>query len=109
MSRGWCANSCIMEHVTRSSPDADAAHDMAIDAAEGIDVPQNWAAALDHLRRAAELGSFLAQAELAGLSGQWALAWDILAGEAVTESWWPRLRGAIDLAQWLPAPPSTPL
>jgi prolyl 4-hydroxylase len=96
-----------MEHVARPSPDAEAAHDMAIGAAEGIDVPQNWATALDYLQRAAELGSLLAQAELAGLSGHWALAWDILAGKAMTESWWPRLRNAIDPAQLLPATRST--
>ena len=95
-----------MEHATRSSSDADAAHCMAIKAAEGSDVPQHWAMALDHLQRSAELGSPLAQAELAGLSGEWALAHDILAGEALTKSWWSRFRASVDSTHWLKPPQS---
>jgi predicted 2-oxoglutarate/Fe(II)-dependent dioxygenase YbiX len=93
-----------MEHAIRSSPDADAAHFMAIKAAEGIDEPQNWVTALDHLQRSAELGSRMAQAELAGLSGKWALAHDIFAGEAVAKSWWSRFRDSIDPMKWLRRP-----
>jgi prolyl 4-hydroxylase len=116
-----------MESAARSSPDADAAHYTALKAAEGIDVPQNWVTALDYLWRAAELGSFLAQAELAGLSGNWKVAHAILAGEKVTQSWWSRFRSfidptgrlkpprsqwsrfhrSIDLAEWLTAPYSS--
>jgi prolyl 4-hydroxylase len=47
----------------------------------------------------------LAQAELAGLSGQWTLAYEILAGEAVPEGQWQDLRSAIDLSRWLAPPP----
>jgi hypothetical protein len=90
-----------MEHTPQPLSEADAAHRMAIKTAEGDEIPQDWAAALDHLQHAAELGSHLAQAELAGLSGEWALANDILAGEAVPESRWSRFRSAIDLAKWL--------
>jgi prolyl 4-hydroxylase len=93
-----------MEQETLSSGAADAAHQMAIKAAEGDGLPQNWAAALDHLHRSAQLGSRLAQAELAALSHQWGLAHDILAGEAVPDFQWARFRSAIDLAKWLPPP-----
>jgi prolyl 4-hydroxylase len=77
---------------------------MAMYAAEGAGVPQDWAAALHHLQRSAELGSRLGQAELAGLSGQWRLAYDILSGEALPELGWSRLLSSGDLAKWL-APP----
>jgi hypothetical protein len=95
-----------MEQETRSSAPADAAHHMAIKAAEGDGLPQDWTAALDHLQRSAQLGSRLAQAELAALSRHWELAHDILMGETVPDSRWARFRSAIDLANWLP-PPST--
>jgi prolyl 4-hydroxylase len=98
-----CASYDAMESAIRSSSDADAVREMALEAAEGINVPRNWVTALDHLQRAAELGSFLAQAELAGLSGNWSLAQAVLREEPVTQSWWPRLRSSIDLAQWLTA------
>lgn len=88
-----------MEPVETS--EADAAHWAAVMAAEGTRVPQDWTMALSHLRRSAELGSRLAQAELAGLSGEWALAHRILAGEAVAESWWPKFHDAIDIGPWL--------
>ena len=74
-----------MEQETRSSPEADTAHHMAIKSAEGDGVPQDWATALDHLQRSAQLGSRLAQAELTWLAGQWPLAHDILAGEAAPD------------------------
>jgi hypothetical protein len=56
----------------------DWAHHMAIKAAQGDGLPQDWAAVLDHLQRSAQLGSRLAHAELAALSQQWGLAHDIL-------------------------------
>lgn len=90
-----------MEDTNQSLAEADAAHDMAIRSAEGIGVPQDWTAAFDHLQRSADLGSRLAQAELAALSGEWILAHDILAGEAVPDQAWSRFRSAIDLAAWL--------
>ena len=94
-----------MEQATQSPAEADAAHHMAIKAAEEAGPPQDWTAALDHLQRSAHLGSRLAQAELAGLSGQWPLAHDILAGAAVQDSPWSRFRSSIDLAKWLHPPP----
>jgi hypothetical protein len=57
-----------LEQETRFSATADAAHHMAIKAAEGDGLLQDWAAALDHLQHSAQLGSRLAQAELAALS-----------------------------------------
>lgn len=98
----------VMNETGQSGAEADAAHAMAIRAAEGTGQPQDWTAALDHLQRSAHLGSRLAQAELAALSGQWALAHDLLAGEAVEYSRWSQLRDSIDLAAWLqPARAST--
>lgn len=97
-----------MDKAGQSVTEADAAHEMAIRAAEGTGQPQDWTAALDHSQRAARLGSCLAQAELAGLSGQWTLAHDLLAGGAAEQSRWSQLRDSIDLAAWLqPARTST--
>ena len=87
----------------RSSPDADIIHEQALKAAEGVHEPQNWGGALDHLQHAAQLGSKLAQAELAGLSGNWNLAHEILAGNSVTQSLLLDLRNSIDVAKWLAA------
>jgi hypothetical protein len=89
-----------MEQALPAPSKAEIAHYLAIKAAEGISVPQDWAKALDLLQRSAHLGSALAQAELAALSGNWALAHRILAGEAAPESQWSGLRGSIDLAKW---------
>jgi prolyl 4-hydroxylase len=96
-----------MQDATPFLVEADAAHDMAVKAAEGVGVAQDWTAALDHLVRAAELGSRLAQAELAGLSGHWTLAHEILAGKAVPDSPWSRFRSSVDLANWLEPPHSS--
>jgi prolyl 4-hydroxylase len=93
-----------MEQATQSPAEADATHHMAIKAAEEAGPPQDWTAALDHLQRAAHLGSRLAQAELAGLSGQWPLAHDILAGAEVQDWPWSRFRSSIDLEKWLQPP-----
>jgi hypothetical protein len=94
-----------MEHPRQSS-EADAAHLMALRAAAGRGVTQDWTAALDHLRRSARLGSRLAQAELAALAGQWTLAQGILAGDVASESQWSQPTGSIDLAKWLEPPRS---
>jgi len=90
-----------MEGATQSSVEADTAHDMAVKAAEGTGLPHDWTVALNHIERSAHLGSRLAQAELAGLSGQWSLAHDILAGEAVPGAQWSQFRNSIDLSKWL--------
>src|SRR5215831_8140612 len=91
-----------MEEEPRPAPSrAEIVHYLAVKAAEGRDVPQDWAKALELLYRSAELGSRLAQAELAGLSGQWTLAHAILAEEAGAESRSEVLRSPIDLAKWL--------
>jgi hypothetical protein len=90
-----------------SSAEAAAAHDTAIKAAEGVGIPQDWSAALEHLQRSAHLGSRLAQAELAALAGQWLLAHDILGGQASSDSPWSRLRDLIDLDKWLEPPPKS--
>jgi prolyl 4-hydroxylase len=94
-----------MEDATQSPADADTAHDLAVKAAEGTGLPQDWPAALNYLQHSAHLGSRLAQAELAGLSGQWPLAHDILAGEGVPDASWSRFRNSVDLGRWL-RPPS---
>jgi hypothetical protein len=58
------------------------------------------------VRRAAELGSNLAQAELAALSGDWALAREIFAGKQLPGSAWESLRRSVDIQRWLvPARP----
>jgi len=94
-----------MEKTPHPAPSkAEILHYLAVNAAEGVDVSQDWTKALHLLHRAAELGLRLAQAELAGLSGEWALAHDILAGEAVPESRWSGLSSSIDLAKWLEPP-----
>jgi prolyl 4-hydroxylase len=99
-----------MEQAAESAgAEAEAAHLQAVKAAEGVGVLQDWTAALDHLQRAAELGSRLAQAELAGLAGQWPLARDILAGETVPEAGWSGLHRYIDLAEILQPPRSAQL
>ena len=85
--------------------EAQAAHDLAMCAAAGAGVPQDWSLALDHLVRAAELGSQLAQAELAALSGDWLLSREIAAGKSASFSHWARLRERIDLAAWLATSP----
>jgi predicted 2-oxoglutarate/Fe(II)-dependent dioxygenase YbiX len=91
-------------YAPQSSAEADAAHDRAISAAEGVGVPQDWTAALGHLRRSAQLGSRLAQAELAALSRRWALAHALLSGQAPSEELSSSLLAPIDLADWLKAP-----
>lgn len=63
--------------------DADAEHQLAVLAAMGLGVPQDWGAALSRLARAAEIGHRTAERQLALLSRG----------------------GAVDLAAWLNPPP----
>ncbi len=49
--------------------DSEAAHLLAVLAAEGLGLPQSWQGALDYLLVAAERGHVLSNAELAALSG----------------------------------------
>jgi prolyl 4-hydroxylase len=88
----------------KGKSEAEAAHDLAIRAAVGAGVAQDWSAAVDHLQRAAELGLPLAQAEFAALAGDWRLSREIAAGEPTTFSDWASLRRQIDLVAWLAAP-----
>jgi len=92
-----------MEQASAPSK-AEIVHYLAVKSAEGASVPQSWTKALDLLQRSAQLGAHLAQAELAGLAGNWDLAHAILAGEAVREEQWSGLRSSIDLARWLEPP-----
>ncbi|HSS13191.1 MAG TPA: 2OG-Fe(II) oxygenase [Rhizomicrobium sp.] len=97
-----------MEDAPQLLPEAAEAYSMALKAAEGDGVPQNWPAALDCLEQAAQLGSVLACAQLMGLSGEWRLAHDILAGKNKQEWSWQQLRKSIDLEMWL-KPSPTPI
>ena len=77
---------------------------MALHAGEGVGVPQDWGTALDLLLRSAELGWPLAQATLAGLAGEWALARELAKGSAAAPSDWERLRSSVDLGAWFAVP-----
>ena len=93
-------------HWTRAAArdgSAEAEHRLAVFAAEGVGEPQNWSDALLHLREAAARGHRIAQAELAGLSGNWLRAKALLTGTAGPAE--GDLPGdAIDLASWLQVP-----
>jgi prolyl 4-hydroxylase len=65
------------------SGDADAAHRLAVLAAMGLGLPQDWRMVLDRLRQAAGLGHIMAGRELALLSDG----------------------GEVDMASWLNPPP----
>lgn len=84
--------------------EAEAARTAALSASAGAGVPQDWAVAVDHLRRAAQLGSGLALAELAALGRDWETAQRLLAGEALPSSCVDPLSVSIDLARWLEPP-----
>src|ERR1043165_3266063 len=88
---GCCRNgyACVLP-----DPKAESAHRMALDAAAGWGVPQDWNAALDLLRHSAELGFPLAQSTVALLAGDWALSQSAALGEAVNANW-RALRDAI--------------
>ena len=87
-----------------SSNPAETAHLMAIKTAEGAGIPQSWDSALEHLRRAAELGSELAQAEFAALAGDWVLAHEIIAGEKSGAAASGSLGADIDIGAWIGRP-----
>lgn len=90
-----------MPQTPRHLTDADAAHEMALHAAEGVGVSQNWSEAIDHLRQSAALGSQLAQAEMAWLSGNWTLALGILENRTASGSSSPTCSDPIDISKWL--------
>jgi prolyl 4-hydroxylase len=94
-----------MDLQTQWPSEAEDARTHAMHAAEATGVAPDWNAVLDGLQRAAEFGHGLAQAELAALAGEWALAWAILGNDAPPGMVWESLRRAIDLAQWLTPPP----
>lgn len=93
-----------MTSRTPQPNDAEAAHVLAMYAAEGRDGACDWKAALDHLQRSAELGHDLARAELAALSGDWTLAQEIGAGRLLRDGTWEDLRRAVDLQRLLTPP-----
>jgi prolyl 4-hydroxylase len=80
--------------------EADAAHVLAMRAAENSNGTADWKSALDLVQRSAELGSQLARAELAGLTGEWRLAQGILAGDGSVADW-AQLRRSVDISRWL--------
>ena len=87
---------------------AEAAHRFAVFAAEGVGEPQSWPNALHNVMHAATLGHRVAQAELVGLAGDWALAASVLTGTGSA----PNLDGLadrIDIPSLLAVPPSQTL
>src|SRR5579862_4866328 len=86
------------------SPDAKAARIEALNASAGAGVRQDWQRALDHLRRAAKLGSGLALAELAALAGDWKVAHRLLAGEEAGRSSADLMSAPIEIEEWLELP-----
>lgn len=85
--------------------DARASARLAVMAGAGIGVPQDWAAALDHLQQAAARGWPSARAELALLASP-----DGPAAAPVDDaSHWHRLRRQVDLPRWLTLPPKEAL
>src|ERR1700680_1584261 len=91
-------------HERTGKSEAEGAHDLAVCAAVGAGVAQDWSAALDHLQRAAELRLPRAEAELAALAGDWPLSQESAVGKAASFSDWARLRATVDLDAWLAAP-----
>jgi prolyl 4-hydroxylase len=81
--------------------EADAAHVLAMRAAETSNGTADWKTALEFVQRSAELGSKLAQAELAGLAGAWPLAREILDGGSCPVADCVRLGRSIDIRSWL--------
>jgi prolyl 4-hydroxylase len=82
-----------------------AAHLLALLAAEGLGVTQDWNMALAWLQRACELDYAPAHAQLAALAGEWEMAAAIRDGSPGGEDV-ARLRQAIDLQAWLTVPPA---
>jgi prolyl 4-hydroxylase len=95
--------------LAADTAEAEAARSAALRAAAGAGVPQDWSAALDHLRRAAKLGSRMALAELAALAGHWDAAHRLLAGEELPPTGADPISASIDFAKWLHPPRSTSL
>jgi prolyl 4-hydroxylase len=93
------------ELSAEASARAEDQHTLAMYAAEGADMPQSWPTALDLSLQAAEAGHGLAQAELAAMAGDWALAQAILNGEKIGAETCRTLRAGIDLARWFETPP----
>jgi prolyl 4-hydroxylase len=85
------ALSLTREAATAGS--AEAFHRLAVFAAEGVSEPQSWSGALDLLTQAAERGHQVANAELAALCGDHALASAILAGQPPPPDMTARARG----------------
>ena len=93
-------------HWTRAAFEdgsAEAAHRLAVLAAEGVGEPQSWPDALMHLRKAAALDHRVAQAELAGLSGDWSLAKALLGGSAGPPDA-SHMADSVDIESWLKVP-----
>jgi prolyl 4-hydroxylase len=95
--------------LVTDTPEAEAARVAALNSAAGAGVLQDWAVALDHLRRAAKLGSRMALAELAALAGEWDSAHRVLAGEELPSSGVDPISASIDPAKWLQPPKSKTL
>jgi hypothetical protein len=83
--------------------DAEAIGYMAAFAAEGRYVPQDWAAAFDHLQDGAERGDERCRTQLAHLTSDAAARAAIGAG-AQDDGVWARARAGIDLGALLPTP-----
>lgn len=98
------AESLKWTHLAAAEEHPGAFHLLAVVTAEGLGVPQDWQAALDHLLRAAELGHSLAQSQLMMLSGNVTSAKALAAGETPPAQNWRSLRASIDLSDWLKPP-----
>ncbi len=70
-------------------------------ASAGTAVEPDWESALNHLRRAAKLGSRLALAELAALAGEWGVAHSLLDGEAPPSACTALISARIEMQPWL--------
>jgi prolyl 4-hydroxylase len=81
----------------------ETAYRLALGAGEGRGMRQDWNVALDHLREAAGFGLTSAQASLAALAGDWAMAARIAEGAEATADW-AHLRRAVDVDAWTRTP-----
>jgi hypothetical protein len=93
---------CQWARAAAAEGNAEAEHLLAVATAEGLGPPQNWNVALDHLVKAAELGSASSRAELAALAGDWSPA-DAADWSASSRNW-KVLRQAVDVTAWLRSP-----
>jgi hypothetical protein len=82
----------------------EAAHLVAVLYGAGAGLPQSWDKALAWLQRAAELGSWIARAQLGVLTSDAAAAAEIDQGSDEARLWGRAVRG-IDLGMWLAPPP----